>query len=718
MRPHPTGRGPAGIPDGLLLVVRERRLVIARVAWVFVAAVAVAVFAAGLPALYAEVVDGVLGGEDLASLEANLSRLGLSVGFYAAWFSVVLPVAVAAVFFAVAGIVFWRRPDEPMALFVALLLVLFGATRWEANEALAASYPVLKTASSLLESLSLASVFAFFYLFPDGRFVPRWTRWVAPPLVAYLLLASLWPASVWDPKGWSGLPHGAFFGGCLVVGLIAQALRYRLSGAVERQQTKWVVFGFAAALAVYVAVILVFFVLLEPPQPGTFSNLAVGTVFYSSALCIPLSLGVAILRYRLWDIDVIINRTLVYASLTLSVVALYVLLVGGIGALFQARGTFLASLLATGVVAVAFAPLRDRLQRGIDRLMYGERDDPYRVLSRLGRRLEAALEPETVLPTIVETVAGALRLPYAAIAMRGEDGFEISASYGTPTGEGTVLPLSHGGETVGRLILAPRAPGEGFSPADRSLLEDLARNAEVAVHAVKLTADLRRSKERLVTAREEERRRLRRDLHDGLGPTLGSLALGLDVSRRLLKTDPREADEMLAQLKAQAKDAVGDVRRLVYGLRPPALDDLGLVGAIREQAAKHGRLLDDSGASEADRNGRLAFRVEAPAGLPPLPAAVEVSCYRIAQEALNNVVRHARADSCLIRLSISAPGDELRLDVVDDGIGLPDDPRAGVGMSSMAERAEELVGKLTVEPVPTGGTRVVARLPLFEREAE
>ncbi len=435
MSSHPTGRGPASFSGDLVLAVRGRWFAIARVACVAAACIAVAVFAAGLPALYGEVVAESPSGDSRTLLEANLGRLGLSLGFYAAWFSVIVPVVIAAVFFLVAGVIFRRRPDEPMALFVALLLVLFGATRWEANEALASSYPALETVSSLLESLSLATVFAFFYLFPDGRFVPRWTRWAAPPLVAYLLLSSLWPDSVWDPKGWSGLPHAAFFGGWLVVGLIAQAFRYRVSGALERQQTKWVVFGFAAALAAYLAVILVFFVLLEPPQPGSLVELAVGTAFYSSTLCIPLSLGVAILRYRLWDIDVIINRTLVYASLTLSVVALYVLLVGGIGALFQARGTFLASLLATGIVAVAFAPLRERLQRGINRLMYGELDDPYRVLSRLGRRLEAALEPAAVSPTIVETVAGALRLPYAAIAMRGEDGFEISASYGIPTGE-------------------------------------------------------------------------------------------------------------------------------------------------------------------------------------------------------------------------------------------------------------------------------------------
>src|SRR3712207_5288153 len=222
--------------------------------------------------------------------------------------------------------------------------------------------------------------------------------------------------------------------------------------------------------------------------------------------------------------------------------------------------------------------------------MYGERDDPYKVLSRLGQRLEATLEPEAVLPTVVETVAGALKLPYAAIAMRREDGFEGAAAHGSPTGEETAVPLNYAGETVGQLLLSPRTPGEKFTPADRRLLEDLARQAEVAVQAVKLTADLQRSRERLVSAREEERRRLRRDLHDGLGPTLATLAFGLDGARSLLTQNPQNADALLAELKAQTQATVADVRRLVYDLRPPTLDDLGLVPAIREQAANHGTI--------------------------------------------------------------------------------------------------------------------------------
>ena len=393
-------------------------------------------------------------------------------------------------------------------------------------------------------------------------------------------------------------------------------------------------------------------------------------------------------------------------------------MVGGLGALLQARGNLLVSLVAAGLVAVLFAPLRERLQRGVNRLMYGERDDPYAVLSRLGRRLGATIEPEAVLSTIVETVAGALRLPYTAVAIRRGVRFEVAADLGTPTGEETVLPLTYGGETVGRLILAPRAPGEAFTPDDRRLLEDLVSNAEVAVHAVRLTDDLQRSRERLVTAREEERRRLRRDLHDGLGPTLASLTLGLDVSLKLLQKNPREAEEMLAQLKGQTKDAVVDIRRLVYGLRPPALDDLGLVAAIGEQAANHGNLHDgpfDAGTARRP-NGGVGFWVEAPEKLPPLPAAVEVACYRIAQEAITNVARHSGAASCRIRLSVDEGGDELRLEVADDGVGIPEERRTGVGLSSMRERAAELGGALDVTAAPEGGTRLYVRLPLFDRE--
>jgi signal transduction histidine kinase len=425
----------------------------------------------------------------------------------------------------------------------------------------------------------------------------------------------------------------------------------------------------------------------------------------------------AIFRSNLWDIDVLINRTLVYAALTASVAGIYILIVGYLGALFQTSGNLLVSLLATGLVAVLFQPLRDRLQRAFNRLLYGERDDPYAVISRLGQRLEATLAPEAVLPTIAETVAQALRLPYVAIALQQNDELVIAADYGDKvtrwqgdkvdaaliTSDASLSPphlvtlsLVYQGETVGQLMLSARASGESFSPADRRLLDDLARQAGIAAHAVRLTSDLQHSRERLVSAREEERRRLRRDLHDGLGPQLASVTLKLDAARNLLDRDPAAAGTLLTELKTQTQTAIADIRRLVYDLRPPALDDLGLVSALREQISQY-------------QYNELSIIIDAPADLPPLPAAVEVAAYRIAQEAITNVVRHADARSCIVSLGI---GNGLCLDVRDDGRGLPDQRRAGVGLSSMRERAAELGGRCEISPAPGGGTCVAAWLPL------
>jgi signal transduction histidine kinase len=433
-----------------------------------------------------------------------------------------------------------------------------------------------------------------------------------------------------------------------------------------------------------------------------------------SLLLIPVSIGIAVLRHHLFDIDFVINRTLVYGALTASVVLLYVLVVGGLGELLQIRGDLIISLIATGLAAVTFQPLRERLQLTVNRLMYGERDDPYTVLSRLGQRLETSLAPDAVLPAAVRSVAEALKLPYVAVEV-GKDGvLETVAATGEPMQNPLRLPLVYRGETVGSLVLGPRAGEERFSPADQRLLEDLAHQIGVAAHAarlaeeaVQLSADLQRSRVRLVEAREEERRRLRRDLHDGLGPQLSSQALTVDAVRTLMRRDPDAAEELLLDLKADAQDAVTDIRRLVYGLRPPALDDLGLLGALRESAAQYGAK-------------GLSVSVEAPEKLPPLSAAVEVAAYRIAQEALTNVARHAGADTCTISVAIGG-SNVLCLEVRDDGRGIPDprtdsSVRAGVGLTSMRERATELGGSLVVESLPEVGTLVRARLPLPEEE--
>jgi signal transduction histidine kinase len=703
--------------------LRGRPLLAARTAWIILTVLVVGLSAISVPAAYSEYGSVCAAGaecrpywritpEDLRALNG----LGLSVGSYATY-RLVAEIFYGLGFWAIGAVIFWRKSDNWVALFLSFMLVTFGALN--VIEVVSATRPTLAVAYAVLSFLGYVSFIVAFSLFPDGRFVPGWTRWLVIACALYVAFLYFPPDdSSLNPRAWPLMFSVTIPVGLLGTMIFAQVYRYRrVSGPVERHQTKWIVFGLTAAVAGSVLVVLpavAYPVLLEPGVPKVLYALFELTATNLVLLLIPLSIGVAILRYRLWDVDVIINRTLVYGALTASVAGIYMLLVGALGAILPARGSLAVSLPAAGVVAVLFAPLRQRLQRGVNRLMYGERDEPYGVLSRLGERLEATLEPASVLPTIVETVAGALKLPYTAISMARESGFEVAAAHGTPTGEETTLPLAYGGRTIGELMLAPREPGDAFTPADMRLLQDLARQAEVAVHAVRLTADLQRSRERLVTAREEERRRLRRDLHDGLGPTLAGLSLGLDVSLKTLRNEPGEAEHLLAELKSRTKDAVADVRRLVYGLRPPALDELGLVLAIREQAAGHGYLADDP---ETSRGDDPAFFFEAPEEMPPLPAAVEVATYRIAQEAITNVARHARARSCLVRLSIDDAGDELVLEISDDGVGLPDDRRAGVGTSSMSERAEELGGTCTVASNQAGvGTHVVARLPLFAED--
>lgn len=403
-------------------------------------------------------------------------------------------------------------------------------------------------------------------------------------------------------------------------------------------------------------------------------------------------------RYRFFDINLLINRTLVYSTLTAVIVGIYVLVVGYLGILFEEETRNLTlSLLATGFIAVIFQPVRHRLQRMVNRLMYGERDDPYTVLSRLGQRLEATLAPEAILPTIVETVAQALKLPYVAIALKEGDEFVVTTTYGSLQDDLVDLPLVYQADTIGQLLLSRRTPGEPFTRADWRLLEGLAHQAGIAAHGVHLTTALQRSREKLVTAREEERRRLQRNLHDGLGPVLASLTLKLDTVRNVLRHDPDAADAMLTELKMQTQATIADIRRMVYDLRPPALDQMGLIAAIREHVAAYSNLKG------------LQFRVETSAHLPPLPAAVEVAIYRIAQEALTNVASHAHARICTIRLGFDSM---LFLQVMDDGVGLPVNGQTGVGLNSMRERAAELGGTCLIEPRPGGGTQVLARLPL------
>lgn len=645
--------------------------------------------------------------EGLGETREALAHLGIPFGAYLAA-TLGMHILSQATYLSAALLLFRRRSREVSALLVAIFLLAPSAAEFPGNNFARFTAEPARAVFGLFVTYCWAVTFVLlFYLFPDGRFTPRWT---VLPAVAWAVWLG-WVFFIYRSFDSMGLVFDALPFVIVFTSIVAaQIYRYRrVSGPVERQQSKW----FLGALGLNLAAFFIGNVLLG--AVGALDEAATGdrvmlawTLFEFTTglmgLCVPIALAVAVLRYRLFAIDVIINRALVYGGLTAAVIATYVLVVGYLGSLFRTGGNLAISLVATGIVAVLFQPLRQWLQRGANRLLYGERDEPYAVISRLGRRLEGTLTPDAILPTIVETVAGALKLPYAAIALGTPHQPTIAAATGTPIPNPVRLPLAYQGEPVGEFLLAPRAPGEPFSPADRRLLDDLARQAGVAAQAVRLAhearqlaTDLQASRERLVLAREEERRRLRRDLHDGLGPRLAALTLRLDTARDTLADDPR-ADALLGDLADRTEEAVADIRRLVYALRPPALDDLGLTGAIRQAADGYGP-------------GPLHIAFEIPDDLSPLPAAVEVAAYRIATEALTNVVRHARASHCTIRLTLDGTHAALVVEVVDNGRGIAPDWEAGFGTASMRERAEELGGICIIEPMPSGGTRVHVTLP-------
>lgn len=557
-------------------------------------------------------------------------------------------------------------------------------------------------------------------LFPDGK-LPS-THWqsiawaTALGLVCVIIGVAFHPGSlrelgmdVINPYGISDaetvmstlLAIASFLLAVGVFGSITSLiLRFRKAVGIERAQVKW--------LAVAGGTVIVGNILGSVPwwiwrdNPAT-QELSI-VVTDITVVLIVAATGFAILRYQLWDIHILVNRTLVYGSLTTLVIGLYIVVVGALGILLQTEGSLAISLFGTGIVALSFHPLRERLQRHVNRLMYGEHDDPYALLGRLSERLEVVVAPQSVLPTIVETVADAFKLPYAAITLKYGDTFKSAAEYHShalterkPTGETETLSLIYQAEVIGQMILALRAPSERFSQTERRLLETIARQAGVAAYNVRLSQDLQRSRERLVTTREEERRRLRRDLHDGLGPVLASMSFKLDAVHNLADRDASAVKKMVTELKTQVQGALADIRRIAYDLRPPALDELGLVGALREHVASYNQVQG------------LQIILEAPDSPPPLPAAVEVAVYRIALEAMTNVCRHAGARHCIVRLSL--PGD-LCLEIMDDGRGLPKAVRAGVGLTSMRERAEELGGMCRAETLPQGGTEIIAHLPL------
>jgi signal transduction histidine kinase len=626
----------------------------------------------------------------------------------AGWSVMLFSVSVAAL----AAFVYARRPDEPAA--TALVLGACGAAGssvpWFMGTTVSG---VVEGAPFLLHALITGPLYMVLWpagvhlalTFPSPRPVVSRHRWLVPGIyalafVAYALATSLGRVATSSDLEWVGMWPVAQLAVVvpalvLTLALFVQTYR-RTTDRVARTRIRWAWLGVIASGTIGLLCFMLPALLFQRTLlPESWIGL--------TAMPMPLGLAAGILRDRLFEIDVVVRRTFVYGGLTLGVVATYVLVASGITAMVGSEHGYGVSLFATGVAALVALPLRDVLQRGVNRMLYGQRDEPWRAIRRLGQRLDLAVAPDRVYPVIVDTVADALRLPFVELEVVDDLGHAtVVAQRGARQAATASVPLVYGTDRVGSLVLGVRSGEDRFRADEMDLLDDLARQAGAAIHALRLRTDLARSHERLLLAREEERRRLRHDLHDGLGPSLAAIGMRAEASAELIEADPAEAKRLLDELGSDVQTTLADIRRLVDGLRPPALDELGLLGAIQQQAA---RLDGSTGAGPAP-----VIRIEgSPEPLPTLPAAVEVAAYRVAVEALTNAVRHAGARTCRVRV---IAGEQLVVEVVDDGQGLPKGVTPGTGLESMEARAIELGGSLRIERRRGGGTRLVASLPI------
>jgi signal transduction histidine kinase len=526
-------------------------------------------------------------------------------------------------------------------------------------------------------------------LFPDGRPPSRrWRPLLATSLATIALLVVVAATAPGAVAGLDGVDNplavlppgvrGALSPVVAVVlpvlslaGLVSLAVRWRAADGVVRRQVGW--FGYGLAVVVVA------------------SFVTSGPALHLLSLALPACTAVAVVRYRLYDIDRLVDRTLVGAVLVAGAALVYAAVVGWAGALLGRSGT-VPGFVGAGAVALLFAPARRAVEQAVDRVLHGRRSDPYGLLTDLAAALQDTRSPRAALQRVAAELAQGLRLRAVVVRVDLPSGGAVDARSGDRSAPLVHrVPLSWHGERLGTLSVS----GD-LEPGDLRLLEDVGGVLAAVAYALRLGEDVEAGRQALVTGVAEERRRLRRDLHDGLGPQLAAVALGLSTAERALaRADADRARALLGTARAQLEAGVAEVRRLVHGLRPPALDDLGLLDALRTTGPAVG--------------GELVVTVRGEGDLGALPAAVEVAAYRIVQEALTNVVRHAGARSAGVQLR-DADG-VLELEVVDDGCGVPPQRTAGVGTSSMRERAEELGGSCTVEPAPGGGTRVRALLP-------
>lgn len=566
---------------------------------------------------------------------------------------------------------------------------VYGATiaqpAWPAADVVAAA----STATWMPAVIAPSTIVLAYY--PNGRLPARWWRWpvAAVATVMLLLLATLpfHPEAFADsspgvdpPPALPPLVLGVVLWGVCVPALalstvaiwVGTVVRLVRAKPPERQQLAWFVCIAGPLLAT---------TYLDIPGPAL-------------AICVclvPVVVAVGVLRYRLLGIEAVLRRGVVYGSLTGVVILVYLAVTALAGAALDRRP--LPGVMAAGLVAVVLTPARARLQLAADRLVYGARQDPLGALARLGGQVATADEPD-LLPAALHAVAEAVHAPGAQVT--APDGSPLGAWGSTPL-DGHAVALRVGGRDVGSLEVARRDPADAYTGADVRLLAAMAAQVAVLVRALQLTQALQGQRDRVLAATRAERDRLRHDLHDGLGPSLSGMSLGLQAaSRALAGGDTAGCAPLLNRVRDEVATSVTEIRRIIDGLRPTVLDTLNLGEAVRRYAST--------------LSPGLSADVSV-AELPPLSPDLETAAYRIVTEALTNTVRHASARRC--RVSLASCGRSLGIVVSDDGTGIPDGTATGVGLASMRRRTQALGGTFALATAPHGTTLTVT-LPLEE----
>ncbi|MGZ8630784.1 MAG: histidine kinase, partial [Actinomycetota bacterium] len=489
---------------------------------------------------------------------------------------------------------------------------------------------------------------------------------------------------------------------CAVLSIASLVVRSRRAGADERHQIRWIAIGATVFIASWAGLLALSWAL---PSGDETIDIVLGTIALTFYAAIPVSIGIAILKYRLYDIDIVIRKALVVAALAAFFVIVYALVVGGVGALVEAASSSALSFAAAALVAVLFQPMLARARRFADRVVYGKRATPYEVLAEFGDQLAETYAADDVLPRTARVLAEGVGADRARVWLATGEELRPVASWPADANAGPTRPddhrteVRHQGELLGALSVAMPA-NDPMDPAKEKLIADLAAQAGLVLRNVRLVEDLRGSRRRLVSAQDEERRKLERNIHDGAQQQLVALAVKARLARQLTGRDPDKATELLAQIEGETQQALEDLRDLARGIYPPLLADKGLPAALEAQA----------------RKSPIPVEV-VPDGVGRYPQSIEAAVYFSVLEALQNVAKYAEASHAGVRLEQTDA--VLTFEVRDDGQGFdPASTKHGTGLQGIEDRLSALDGSVRVVSSFGVGTTVTGSIPVVGEDDE